>query len=210
MFYYGFLIENNRKNTVYVKLSLNKDKMCSAKAKLIGCSESSYIKTFKYFEEFKENYQKNQKFLGYLRFIEYTGDLNLIGSTYMTPAVVSASTCVSKHRKLKLPAFSVENEKAMLRKLREIAKACLKKYPQTYEEDMELLKKELTFNERNCIIYRSGEKRIYGQMVEMADLGLELLCMECAKANAHYEKQRADLPYKIYFETSLLPLLKQP
>lgn len=60
-----------------------------------------------------------------------------------------------------MPAVSIANERLMLGKLREIAGNCLAKFPQTYEEDMKLLSgKTLTYNERNCIMYRAGEKRV--------------------------------------------------
>jgi hypothetical protein len=179
------------------------------KENLIGCSESSYIKTFKYFEEFKDNHQKNQKFLGYLRFIEHRGDLSHIGSAYVVPAVDNVNVCPSKSRKLKLPALSIENEKAMLKKFKEIAETCLKKYPQTYEEDIKLLETDLTYNERNCIVYRSGEKKIYKEMIEMAELGIEYLEMDYTRASEEYKKCVSNMTYKYYIETILLPLLKK-
>jgi len=36
------------------------------------------------------------------------------------------------------------------------------KFPETLESDMEKLNKEkLTYNERNCIVLRAGEKRVF-------------------------------------------------
>jgi tetratricopeptide (TPR) repeat protein len=37
----------------------------------------------------------------------------------------------------------------------------LKHYPTTAEQDVKLLKKELSFNEKNCVVQRLSEKRIY-------------------------------------------------
>ena len=52
-------------------------------------------------------------------------------------------------------------------------------YPQTLEEDMEILKREdLTFNERNCVLFRSGEKEILVFLMEMSDYVLKLLEMK--------------------------------
>jgi len=119
------------------------------------------------------------------------------------------NVCVSKLRKLKLPTLSIENEKAMLKKFKEIAEACLKKYPQTYEEDLKLLKTDLTYNQRNCIIYRSGEKKIYKEIIEMAELGMKYLTMDYTRASEEYKKCKSNLPYKYYIETTLLPLLKK-
>jgi len=127
---------------------------------MLGTGHGSHIRSFKFFENYAENQKTNDKYLGYLRFIEHEGDLNLVGE-YFTPAVVDTKVCKSTRRKLRMPPVSIENEKKMLTKLRFIADKCLKKYPQTYEEDQELLKdKALSFNKRNCLVMRSGEKRV--------------------------------------------------
>jgi len=57
--------------------------------------------------------------------------------------------------------MSAENEIAALKLLLTLCREGLNKYPQSYEEDLEKLKdSSLTYNERNCIIFRSGEKRV--------------------------------------------------
>ena len=62
----------------------------------------------------------------------------------------------------------------------------LARYPQAYEEDMELLKNpNLSFNERNCILFRSGEKEILIFLMEMADYVLDLLNMKFKDAKKH-------------------------
>ena len=44
---------------------------------------------------------------------------------------------------------------------------------------MEILKKEdLSFNERNCTLFRSGEKEILHFLIELADYVLNLLQMK--------------------------------
>ena len=161
MFYYGFLIENNRKNAVYIKLYHNRsDPLEGKKTSMVGFSYGNCIKTFKYFEDFKDSLEKNNKFLGYLRFLQYSGDLKAI-CPYFTPAIANLATAPAIRRKLRLPSLSIENETKMLEKLRESANKCLKKFPNTYEEDQERLSnKSLTFNERNAIIYRAGEKKV--------------------------------------------------
>ena len=55
----------------------------------------------------------------------------------------------------------------------------LARYPQSLEEDMEILKRtDLTFNERNCTLFRSGEKEILAFLLEFADYVLKLLDMK--------------------------------
>lgn len=70
----------------------------------------------------------------------------------------------------------------------------LARYPQAYEEDMELLKNpNLSFNERNCILFRSGEKEILIFLMEMADYVLDLLNMKFKDAKKHTQ----NLPAKM-------------
>jgi len=209
LFYYGFLIENNKKNAVYIKLHLNKgDEREKLKATLLGNTPGYYIKTFKYFEDFKDNFAKNNKLMGYLRFIQYNGDLTKIANDCLIPPVKSINTATSMRRKLRLAAISVANEVDALKKLKEIAEICLNKYPQKYEEDLKLLEnKTLTFNERNCIIYRLGEKKIYKDMIEMATISIKMLSMKYEEANKYYAGLNRDLPYAAYMDKVILPLL---
>lgn len=126
----------------------------------MGCSGYTYIKTFKYFENFENNAKANNKFLGWLRYIEYDGNLNNLAEFFDPP--LDSVFQEDRKRKIKLSALSIANEKKMLQKLKQIAECCLKKYPQTLEEDIKLLKenKDMTFNKRNSIIYRCGEKKV--------------------------------------------------
>ena len=163
MFYYGFLIDNNPQNAVYVKLWFNKDDpLASVKANMIGTSADSEIKTFRYFENYStENESKNDKLLSYLRLIECKETLNIFGP-YLNPPVKDTKVCTFTKRKLKCPPLTIENEKAMLMKFKAIANESLKKFPDSYETDIKMLKesKSLSFNQRNILIYRSGEKKV--------------------------------------------------
>ena len=59
---------------------------------------------------------------------------------------------------------------------------------------MELLKNDdLSFNERNCILFRSGEKEILIFLIEMADYVLNLLEMKFKDAKRHTQ----NLPSKM-------------
>ena len=60
-----------------------------------------------------------------------------------------------------------------------MSEEALAAYPQTLEEDMEILRRDnLTFNERNCVLFRSGEKEILVFLIEMSDYVLKLLEMK--------------------------------
>ena len=129
---------------------------------MVGITPGNYIKTFKYFEDYKDNAPKNDKYLGFLRFIQYDGPLDEIGKRFVNPPIESPETCSTLRRKLRMQAISVANERKMLQKLKEIAGICLAKFPQSYDEDVKLLaSSKLTYNERNCIYYRCGEKKVF-------------------------------------------------
>eukprot|EP00826_Nyctotherus_ovalis_P023192 TRINITY_DN17842_c0_g1_i3.p1 TRINITY_DN17842_c0_g1~~TRINITY_DN17842_c0_g1_i3.p1 ORF type:complete len:353 (-),score=107.19 TRINITY_DN17842_c0_g1_i3:105-1163(-) len=208
LFYYGFLIENNMHNCVYIKLSFNKDDAnVRHKASLIGADVNSYIKAFKFFEYYNIDEAHNDKFFSYLRLVEYKGSLGVFGR-YLNPEVPNVMMCKFLKRKLRCPVLSVENEKCVLEKVKAVAKERLAKFPDPYESDMELLQnKSLSFNERNCIVFRSDEKRIFRGLIELADLGLKLIEMKTA-AQTYYE-QLPTLPYAKYFEKLLLPFLNK-
>ena len=113
---------------------------------MIGILHGFYIKEFKYYEKFDDYFYYNNKMLGYLRFCEYDEDLDLLVD-YFEPKITKISECQFDLRKAKIPAISINNEKRMLTKLKLIAEKYLNKFPQTYDEDMKLLKCEgLSFN----------------------------------------------------------------
>ncbi len=64
---------------------------------------------------------------------------------------------------LKIPVLSVQNELLALELLKKLCEDNLARYPESYEHDVEKLKTgTLTYNERNCLIFRSSEKRVIG------------------------------------------------
>ena len=67
-----------------------------------------------------------------------------------------------------------------------MAEEYISRYPTTLAEDMEVLERDnLTFNESNCTLFRSGEKEILHFMVEMADYVLGVLEMKFKDAKKH-------------------------
>ncbi len=213
LFYYGFLIDNNKSNAVYIKLNTDpSDPQAALKEKMIGVyKHGGTIRTFKYFEDFAGNQKINEKFLSYLRFLEYEGDLNRLGE-YFTPMIANVKTCKSAKRKLNLPSISVENESKMLVRLKKLAQENLAGYPQTYEEDVKLMQNEksLTFNQRNCIIFRMGEKKVYKNMIGMAEAGLSILTKPVKDATI-FAKGMVQTPsaFSLYIQRSIIPLLSK-
>ena len=64
-------------------------------------------------------------------------------------------------------------------KIKEMCNEALARYPNTLEDDYEILKRDnLSFNERNCVLFRSGEKEILVFLIELGDYILRLLEMK--------------------------------
>ena len=62
----------------------------------------------------------------------------------------------------------------------------MSRYPTTLAEDMEILQRDnLTFNERNVTLFRSGEKEILHFLLELADYVLNVLDMKFKDAKKH-------------------------
>ena len=68
----------------------------------------------------------------------------------------------------------------MLNKILTLSKEAYEKYPNALEEDYKILeeRKDLTFNERNCLLFRSGEKEILTYLIKIAQKILPLLDMD--------------------------------
>ena len=75
-----------------------------------------------------------------------------------------------------IPIISKKNELAVWKKIKEYCEDGLAQYPTTIEEDLEILKREdLTFNQRNCVLFRHGEKEILAFLIELGDIVFKVL-----------------------------------
>jgi protein-histidine N-methyltransferase len=173
---YGFINLNNDANEVPIKVYYNSDdQMKQIKQDMI--SDHSEFKKFRVVENFEDRVM--HEFMSWLRFVEYDENITLIYQ-YQAAAVSKAQRNrrgddsdsddddPSKGFKAKdLPPLSVRNEKKVLQKILYLAKEAYDKYPRTYEEDMKQLERtDLTFNERNCLLYTSGEKVILNFLIK--------------------------------------------
>ena len=110
-----------------------------------------------------------------------------------------------------LPTISKNNEIKVWVSIKRLCEQALSDYPNTYEEDMEILQRDnLTFNERNCVLFRSGEKEILIFLMDMADYVLNLLEMKFKDAKRHTQS----LPPKMdscrdYLQNFCIRLLAQ-
>ncbi len=111
--------------------------------------------------------------------------------------------------------MSIRNEKKVLNKIKEIAIEAYEKYPHSLEEDLEILaaddsgEKSLTFNERNCVLYRSGEKKILRFLIKMAEDFLPLLDMSFKEARKTADKLEEIEVCRDYLNHVILYLIKK-
>ena len=90
-----------------------------------------------------------------------------------------------------MPPLSIRNEKRVLKKIYDLTSAQLLAYPTTIEQDEEQLKDDsLTFNHRNSILYRLGEKKILIALMIYVDKIMPLLDMDFKSARKIVEKDR--------------------
>ena len=85
----------------------------------------------------------------------------------------------------------------------------LSRYPQTYDEDMQILQRDdLTFNERNCTLFRSGEKEILIFLLDFSNYCIDLLQMKFKDAKK--KSQSLDARFEScrdYVQNQCIPLL---
>ena len=95
-----------------------------------------------------------------------------------------------------------------------MCESALSQYPNSFEEDLEILANDdppmskLTFNQRNMVLFRSGEKEILLFLIELSTFVQRLLTMKFKEA----KKATQNLPAKMescrdYMHNSLIPLL---
>lgn len=79
------------------------------------------------------------------------------------------------------------------------------------EEDKNILdnNKDLTFNERNCVLYRYGEKKILSKLLLYCDMILPLLDMDFKTARKIVEKSRELDDCSDYITNSIYHLIKK-
>ena len=108
-----------------------------------------------------------------------------------------------------VPVISKQNERKVWLRIKSMAEEYLGRYPNTYEEDLVILERDnLTFNESNCTLFRSGEKEILLFMIELANYVLNVLEMKFKDAKKHTQT----LPKKMescrdYLQTHVVKLL---
>ena len=86
----------------------------------------------------------------------------------------------------------------------------MESYPTTLDEDLVILQRtDLTFNQRNAVLYRSGEKKILFTLMFYAEKILPLLDMDFATARKTASKIRELDECSDYLTNSIYHLIKK-
>ena len=207
---YGFTIDNNEENNEYpLTLILNRNscELFSLKENFIN-SELGYERTFNITHQL---YDANViDLFSYLRFVCFDNEDNIQllfdeirkgqDYTYLNPKAIPLFYHIEP--------FSIENELKVLNRLKEICQCELTNYHTSYEEDIEILNGELTYNQRNCIIIRMSEKEILLFYIAFCDYCIDLLSLNSKDkiiSKVSYDYKDSNCPYE-YYITNILHL----
>lgn len=158
---YGFIVENNDANEVPITIELDlDDPLREVKRKILVSGDSKKIRVS---EDLTE---KNMfHFFSFLRFVVFRGDpMKLYNYQFQqsTAKKTDEDDYEPAYDGTNIPALSIENEKEVLYRILLLAKKQLDAYPTTYEQDLKVLEenKDMTYNNRNAVLMRSGEKKV--------------------------------------------------
>lgn len=214
---YGFIVENNDGNEVPLKIFYpESDDKKDMKKEMI--SDHSDFKKFRVTDNFNEG--SMHEFMSWMRFVEYDENITLLidyqaRAASQTPVNDSDSedgyNDPNKGFKAKdLPPLSIRNEKKVLLRMKLEAAKVEAGYPTTYEEDLALLEANegLTFNTRNAILMRSGEKKILKHLIETADIMLRYLDYDLTETRKQMKEDKLKKDQEVYIKKVVQPLIK--
>ncbi len=213
---YGFIVENNDGNEVPLKIYYpESDTKKDMKKEMIN--DYSEFKKFRVTDNFSEG--SMNEFMSWMRFVEYDENITLLidyqaRAASQTPTNDSDSDDYddpNKGFKAKdLPPLSIRNEKKVLLRMKLEASKVLAGYPNSLEEDLEILEsnKELSFNERNAILMRSGEKVILKHIIETADIIMKYFDYDLTQIRKQMKEDKLKEDQKNYIRKVVQPLIK--
>lgn len=205
---YGFILKDNEDNEVPIKIWLDEDDpLYTTKLIII---EKDDPKTIRVSEN--PNNRNIDDFFSYLRFTEFEGDSMKLYKYEFEKANkkrTDENDFYETYHGAQIPPLSIDSEIRILKKTIVLAEKQLSMYKTTYEEDLKILEenKDLTFNQRNCVLMRSGEKRILIKLSELGKLGLELINLPLKKAREIYGKMKDKAMYDRYVIGMLFPFM---
>ncbi len=194
------------------------DPLFSSKRDLLGNEPTK--RTYRALADLTED--NTYKLLSFLRFAEWDGDMMVLAQAKMRdeksrgvqPDSDSDDEQVKSYKAENISVLSISNERRVLQRIRCLCEDNLKHYPNSLAEDEEALRQDeegaapLSFNQRNCVLFRKGEKEIlhwFLRFSEFVDRVLSLKFKEAKKATAVLPKDMECA--RDYFQTAIVPLI---
>jgi histone-lysine N-methyltransferase SETD3 len=197
---YGFSLDENEDNEAVVRIGLpENDPHYAMKIRFLGGREINAKREFQIPGSYRE--KKTKELFSFLRFIHAKdSELMLLGQ--------------SDGFKLDdIEPISLRNETKVLEHLATESKRMLARFDSTYEEDLKLIDSgELPefSNKRNCVIMRTGEKRVLDGFVQLADKCIPFLKLPWKDLKRVAAKcSHGTTPYDFYVSAVVTPLVKK-
>ena len=191
---YGFINRNNDANEYPFKIVLNEeDELFNTKSSLIGVP----VQTFRLQADLTETVFND--FLGVMRFSE------LDDKAAIPKLLQECQDEKSTFKASKVPPLNLKNEKKVMQKFRMMAIEALARYSTTLDQDREILKTDLTENQRNCTLMRVGEKEILNYFLDFSDTVLSLIDLPLKELKKSVKGNK----YDEYINSVLLYLKRQ-
>lgn len=192
---YGFINLNNDANEVPIKVFYNDDDQYLAMKKEM-IPENINFRKFRVVENLDDRIM--YEFFSWCRFVEFDENMAQMyefkgqaqqaarGRRDDSDDSADDEESNKAFNGKRLPPISIKNERKVLLRVKQMAEEIYQQYETTLEEDYEVLKKDdeaaedqkLSFNQRNCVLMRSGEKEILTFLVRAADSLVPMLDMD--------------------------------
>ena len=169
---YGFIVLNNQSNEVALKVWFDPtDHLFSVKRQILNSLQD--FKSFRVSED--TGCKKMIHFISYVRFVEYEGPpMDLYQIFAKATSNKNKDDDDDSSYNLSIPPISFENELKVINKLKKLCSDQIARYSTKYDEDLVILEKtDLTENQRNAVLMRSGEKKILHGLEGLANVCIE-------------------------------------
>ena len=203
---YGFALEDNDCNEVSLTVVFNDSYPMFKVKKNFFQSEIEFIKTF----ILNDNIYESQLFelLSFLRFMLFEGDINILYN-----AMIGNENLKYDEVNLTFYYISPISKELEIKVLKHLCLLCLKalrNYPTSFDEDkVNLKKKGISFNQRNCILLLMSEKSVLSYYIYFCEYCLSIFNMKNEYeiiSNFKYD----DFGFNLYIQEVILKLMKGP
>ncbi|KAL4487539.1 hypothetical protein ABPG72_007059 [Tetrahymena utriculariae] len=204
---YGFINLDNDANEVALRLTFDaEDPTIERKKEMMG-GDVPEFKVYRILENYQE--QNVSEFMSYLRFILIRDNSKLLMLSSLHEQQTENNENLQGYKPQKTPPISIQNETEMWVRISNMCQNSISLYSTTLKEDKELLAKDnLTQNQRNCVLLRSGEKEILQFYIEMADKMQKLLKMN-RREITKLSLQQEYIKYNVYINKVIIGTLIQ-